>query len=544
MVGRIAAAPNRRDAIVTFVITQNCCTDASCVPVCPVDCIRPVPPGNQGPATMLYIDPDTCVDCGACVEVCPVDAIYHEDELPADQGAFRDINANYFAAQPLTILSTTPPALPKPVERGTLRVAVVGAGPAACYAIAELVKTRGVQINVFDQLPTPFGLIRFGVAPDHQRTKRVAASFESALAHPDVRCYFNIEVGRDITFDELRAHHHAVIFAVGASRSRDLGIRGEELPGNHAASDLVGWYNGHPDHCDDHFDLTGPRAVIVGNGNVALDVARILLMDRDDLAATDVAEHALARLRTAHIEEVVVLGRRDAGDAALSVGELTALGNLTGVDVVVEGDLGERPRDEFDGALKYDIIKAYAALPATPGHRRLVLRFSTAPVEFVGDQTVEGIRVADGSAISTINTTLVLRSIGYKGSAIKGLPFDEARGVVPNDRGRVVYDDVVEPGVYVTGWIKRGPRGVIGTNRTCAQETLAAVLDDLHGAKLPHEPMSRGAVDAILSQRNADPIDWAGWKRIDDAERAAGHEVSRPRVKLVAVSALVEAAQP
>ncbi|TDZ44000.1 FAD-dependent oxidoreductase [Mycobacteroides franklinii] len=527
-----------------FVITQNCCTDASCVPVCPVDCIRPIPSEDSQPAQMLYIDPDTCVDCGACVEACPVDAIYHEDELPDDQTPYREINADYFVGQPLAIRPITPVGRPDPIERGALRVAVVGAGPAACYAVSELVRVKGAVVNLFEKLPTPYGLVRFGVAPDHQRTKGVIASYETALNNHDVSCFFNVEVGLDLSHSDLLDHHHAVIYAVGASKSRDLGIPGEQLSGNHAAADVVGWYNGHPDYADLDIDLSGQRAVIVGNGNVALDVARMFVMNRDDLATTDIAEHALTALNTSSIEEVVVLGRRGAADAAFSIGELLALGNLRDVDVIIEGDIGERPDDGFDRTLKYDTVRRYADRSTTAGNRRIVLRFDTKLEEYIGEHAVRGLLVADDSGQSSIETSLVLRSIGYRGALVDGLPFDQESGTVPNEAGRVVGDDgEMVSGVYVTGWIKRGPRGVIGTNRICAHETVGGLFDDFHKGVLVREVADNKSLESLLDSRGVDVVDLGGWRAIDTFEREQGAAAARPRVKVVEVPALLAAAR-
>lgn len=531
----------------TFVITQNCCSDASCVPVCPVDCIRPVPTMADSRRTMLYIDPATCVDCGACLVECPVGAIYYEDDLPANQKAFLDINAGYFAEHPLVVRSADTKSLPLDVEPDSLRVAIVGSGPAACYAAAELARIDGVRISLFDRLPTPFGLIRAGVSPDHPRTKDVTSVFEPALASPAVRCHFNVTVGRDLTHDELRARHHAVIYAVGASTSKDLQIPGAHLEGSRAASDFVAWYNGHPDHADDDFDLDTPRVVIIGNGNVALDVARVLLADGKELGATDIAEHALRALADSSVEEVVILGRRHAGDAAFSVGEFLALSELPGVDVVVEGPLGDRPTGDFEAALKYDAIVEQSRRERRTGTKRLVFRFGAMPTDIVGSPRVAGVRVAPtdsgGGANELIATSLVLRSIGYHGTAIAGLPFDAERGTVPNDAGRVLDNGRPIPGVYVAGWIKRGPRGVIGTNRACSEQTVAAVLQDFREGTLCAPTSSAQDIDELLRQRGVDVIDWKGWQRIDEAERRAGAAQSRPRSKLVRVDALLAAAR-
>jgi ferredoxin/flavodoxin---NADP+ reductase len=312
---------------VAYVITQNCCKDASCVPVCPVDCIRPT--GGTGEFTdteMLYIDPVACIDCGACVDVCPVSAIDYEEDLPEQLERFKEINAAYFDRHPLEVGAAQDSKKAGSVEPGSLRVALVGAGPAAWYAANELLGIAGVEVDMFDRLPTPFGLIRAGVAPDHQHTKAVVSIFGSAFSNERFDCHLNVEIGRDLSHEDLMAHHQAVIYAVGASNSRDLGIPGEDLPGNYAAADFVGWYNGHPDHTEHQFDLSGRRAIVVGNGNVALDVARVLLMDPEELGKTDIAQHALDALSDSTIEEVVILGRRQPRDAAFSVGEFLALG--------------------------------------------------------------------------------------------------------------------------------------------------------------------------------------------------------------------------
>lgn len=534
----------------TFVITQNCCNDASCVPVCPVDCIRPIPSGADSRRTMLYIDPTACVDCGACLVECPVGAIYYEDDLPADQRVFLDINAGYFAEYPLQVrqLSTGGPVAPRDVEQDSLRVAIVGSGPAACYAAAELSRVAGVRVSVFDRLPTPFGLIRAGVAPDHQRTKGVTSVYEPALGGPGVNCYFNVTIGRDLSHDELLTHHHAVIYAVGASTSRELAIPGAELAGSRAAADFVAWYNGHPDHAGDEFDLHTPRVVLVGNGNVALDVARLLLADRESLSATDIADHALNALASSRVEEVVVLGRRHAGDAAFSIGEFLALDRLSDVDLVVEGPLGERPTEDFEAALKYDALLEASRRERRPGAKRLVFRFGAMPVELVGTGSLEGVRVrptdaGDESDDEILETSLVLRSIGYHGTPVAGLPFDAAAGVLPNDRGRVLDAGRPIPGVYAAGWIKRGARGVIGTNRACAAQTVNALLEDFHRGELATPSARIGTLDKLLRERHVDFVDWSGWRRIDDAERRAGAEQSRPRTKFVTVDELLAASR-
>ncbi|WP_330255028.1 FAD-dependent oxidoreductase [Nocardia sp. NBC_00565] len=535
----------------TFVITQRCCNDASCVSECPVDCIRPRPDDPEYRTTeMLYIDPDTCIDCGACVPACPVDAIFADDELPASMGRFTDLGRAYFERHPLSVDLVAPQSAPLrlPNELGTLRVAIVGTGPAACYAAEQLLRHGDVEIEMFDRLPTPWGLIRSGVAPDHPETKGIADIFASAFKSDAVRFYLNVEVGEHISQEELRQHHHAVLYAVGASSDRRLGIPGEELPGSHSATEFVAWYNGHPDHADRGFDLSGERALIVGNGNVALDIARILTLDPAELAKTDIADHALKALRDSNIREVVVLGRRGPLQAAYSVAEFLALGYLPGVDIVIdEAELALDPiskarLDDCDAEpaleLKLQLADEYSRRPVAKGNKRIVFRYLTSPTELRGSGCVESVRlvrnVLDGDmcAVATgetesIGASLVLRSVGYRGEPVADLPFDVDRGVIPNDRGRV--DRMV--GVYTTGWIKRGARGVIGTNRSDAQETVSALLEDFLAGRLAPPESDRAALFTLLTERRPELIDKARWHDIDDAEKAAGMAVGRPRIK-------------
>ncbi|WP_068269943.1 FAD-dependent oxidoreductase [Aldersonia kunmingensis] len=539
-----------------YVITQNCCKDASCVPVCPVDCIRPSAGAGEFTGTeMLYIDPATCIDCGACQEECPVGAIYADTDLPPELERFQEINAAYFEANPLETELVPMPKNHAAVEAGSLRVAIIGAGPAACYTAEELVKVTGVEVDLFERLPTPYGLIRAGVAPDHLHTKAITDLFAKTFTNKRMAAHFNVEVGKHVTHEELLAHHHAVVYAVGANNSRDLGIPGETLPGNFGASDFVGWYNGHPDRAEDDFDLTGERVVIVGNGNVALDVARVLLMSPERLHKTDIAEHALNALGESAVREVVIVARRGPRDAAFSAAEFMALGHLEGIDVVIESDdLDADPADDVETAWKLEIAREYAERPQSPDNKRIVFRFMAAPVEVVGDDKVTGLRVvrnsfdANGKLVAgdpatdaeVIETSLVLRSIGYRGREIADVPYDAAAGVVPNDGGRVLGDDGEPiPGVYVSGWIKRGPRGVIGTNRTCAEQTVARLWEDFDSGKLSRGVQDRESLETFLHERGIDKVEWQGWKAIDAAERSRGSDTKRPRVKFVSIDEML-----
>ncbi len=546
------------------VITQPCCNDASCVAVCPVNCIHPTPEERGfDKAEMLYIDAETFIDCGACLDVCPVGAIVTDDELSDDQLRYVDINAMHYEFN-----DYPPRAVPAKREtpvtidtRRPLRVAIVGSGPSACYAAEGLLTRRdlAVEVHMFERLSTPWGLVRFGVAPDHLGTKNVTEQFERTLSRKGVRLYLNVEVGRHISHAELLEHHDAVIYAVGASADRRLGISGEDLPGSVGAADLVGWYNGHPDLADLDLDLDCERAVVVGNGNVALDIARILATDVDRLRHSDIAEHALEALAGSSISEVLVVGRRGPTQAAYTTPELLALGYLPGINV--RADPSEVEIDEVSravltaspdpvAALKGQIAGEYATAPRGDATRTIGLKFRSVPLRFTGTDRVTGVDLArtelvlgkDGSVVTAITDHvehlecgLIVRAIGHRGNALPGVPFDHVRGTVPNDGGRVIDPDTGErvPGVYVTGWIKRGPSGVIGTNRTCAEETVRGLLLDAAEGRSDRPRSSRDELEALLSARQPHTLGYADWQAIDAHELGLGADRGRPRVKLV-----------
>ncbi|MCK8673024.1 4Fe-4S binding protein [Rhodococcus sp. HM1] len=532
----------------TYVVTQSCCNDATCVAVCPVNCIHPTPDEAQYARTeMLYIDPDACIDCGACADVCPVDAIVPDSDLTAETEIYRELNASYFADNPTASGPREVPAEPATAtdRPGPLRVAIVGSGPSAFYAAEELLKRRDVDVEVsmFERLPVAGGLVRYGVAPDHQTTKAVERVFARTAGRTGFHAFFGVEIGRDIGVDELLDHHHAVIHASGASGDRKLGIPGEDLPGSVAAREFVAWYNGHPDHADRTFDLSGRRAVVVGNGNVALDVARILARDPERLVPGDIAEHALEALRHSAIEEVVVLGRRGPEHAAFTTPELLALGSLPEVDVTVHGGY-EAPEG---ASVKLRTIAEYARRVPRQGRRRITLRFHGAPVEILGGDGVEGIRIAPYGREGTeadLEASLVVRAVGYRGRPLPGLPFDDERGTVPNVAGRVIdpAGDRPVPGLYVAGWIKRGPTGVIGTNRYCAAETVEAVVADHSRALLPRPSRARDELASLVESRCPTAIEVDGWRRIDRHERVEGRRLGRARQKLVDVESMLSVA--
>lgn len=465
--------------------------------------------------------------------------------------------------------------MPSPgTKEQPLRVAIVGSGPSGFYAAGHLLSSRShpgleVEVDLFDRLPTPWGLVRGGVAPDHPNIKAVSRVYEKIARHPGFRFYGNVHYGADVTHADLHAHHHAVVYAVGAETDRRLGIPGEDLPGSWAATQLVGWYNGHPDYRHLEFDLSVRRAVVIGNGNVAADVARMLTLTRAELAETDVADHALEALAESRIEEVLVLGRRGPAQAAFTNPELRELGEMTDADIFVDArdvelDPLSRAWLESDAAgtiarKNVEILRDYAARPPRGRRRRIALRFLVSPVALLGDERVEGVRICrnelreDGGrlhacpteAVEDVDCGIVFRSIGYRGVPLDGLPFDDRHGTVPNDGGRVVGEGGARlAGDYVVGWIKRGPTGIIGTNKRDAQQTVDALLADLDADDLltPAQP-SRDALEELLAERNPDHVTYAGWEAIDRQEREAGASCGRPRVKLATTDELLDAAR-
>jgi len=430
-----------------------------------------------------------------------------------------------------------------------LKVAVVGSGPAGFYAADALLKSDDppVEVDVLDRLPTPHGLVRLGVAPDHENIKAVSRAFEKTAARPGFRFFGNVEVGRDVTHDELVRLYDAVLYSVGAQTDRRLGIPGEDLPGSWPATAFVAWYNGHPDFQDLSFDLSHPTAVVVGNGNVAIDCVRMLALTAEELAPTDTIDDASEAIAASGIRELVMLGRRGPVQAAFTPPELKELGELAGADVVVDPaeleldpeSARELEADRERARRNVDLLREYAVRQPAGQPRRIVLRFLTSPVAIFGDERVEGVEVVrnelvleDGRLVASptgetevIPAGLVLRSVGYKGVALPGIPFDERTGVIPNDGGRVRGAERT----YVAGWIKRGPSGVIGTNKKDATETVEQLLADAREGKLHgHE----GELGSLLAERGVDYVELDGWRAIDAVERSAGEPLGRPRVKL------------
>ncbi|HEY1014328.1 MAG TPA: FAD-dependent oxidoreductase [Herpetosiphonaceae bacterium] len=448
-----------------------------------------------------------------------------------------------------------------------LRVAIIGAGPAGFYAAEALLKQSGLvcQIDFFNRFPTPFGLVREGVAPDHQSIKAVTRIYDKIAANPNVRYFGNVTFGSDLMHEDISPLYDQIIYAVGAQADRRMGIPGEDLPGSYPATAFVGWYNGHPDYCGLEFDLSRERVVVVGNGNVAMDVARILVTDPDELAKTDICDQALAQLRGSKVREVVMLGRRGPAQAAFTNAELKEFGELAGVDVVVNPEdleLDEHSQAELaedkTAEKNVNLLRVYAARDGRSAPRRIVMRFLVSPVEIVGDGRVTGVRTernrlilddngglrAKGTGVfDTLEAGMILRSVGYRGVSLKGVPFDESTYTVTNVAGRVVHSTTGEHvvGEYVVGWAKRGPSGVIGTNKPDAVSTVAAMVEDLPGlAGIADEQRDPAKIETLLRERGVAYVSYADWKILDAHELAQGAEQGRPRVKVTSVPEMLE----
>ena len=452
-----------------------------------------------------------------------------------------------------------------------LRIAIIGSGPAGFYVVERLFREKGlrVEIDMFDELATPFGLVRGGVAPDHQKIKSVVRVYDRNARDPRFRFYGNVRYGRHLRLDDLKDHYHQICFTTGAQTDRSLDIPGEDLQGSHAATEFVAWYNGHPDYRDRRFDLSGESAAVIGVGNVAIDVARILCRTHEELAVTDIADYALEALRESRIRDVYLIGRRGPAQAAFTNPEIQEMGELGGADVEVlpeearldalsQADVDAHP----DKALvrKIEILQRYAAQPPTGKPRRLHIRFLLSPTELIGDGDgrVRAVRLvrnelhADNGSLrprptdehETIPADIVFRSVGYLGVPLPDVPFYERRGVIPNDRGRVLARDRGDPvpGLYASGWIKRGPSGVIGTNKPDAVETVERMLEDLRdGAVLTPAHPDVAAAERLVRERQPDYVSYEDWLRLDRIETARGQESGRPRVKLTRTEDMIAA---
>jgi ferredoxin--NADP+ reductase len=450
-----------------------------------------------------------------------------------------------------------------------LRIAVVGSGPAGFYAAGHLLASDvPVEVDMIERLPTPWGLVRLGVAPDHPNIKAVSRAFEKIAAQPGFRFLGNVAVGRDLTQEDLTRLYDAVVYAVGAQTDRRLGIPGEDLPGSWAATDFVAWYNGHPDYQSLEFDLSGERAVVVGAGNVALDVVRMLALSREEIAPTDTTDSAIEAIVGSGLKEIVLLARRGPAQAAFTTPELKELGELTDADVLVDpAELELDPVSEAslegdtNARRNLEVLREYAAREPAGKRRAVRLRFAVSPVAILGQDRVEGVDIVHNELVAddtgrisavatdeheTIPCSIVFRSVGYLAVALPGVPFDERGATIPNREGRVLDPggDPI-PGLYCAGWIKRGPTGVIGTNKKDATETVDQLLDDARAGLLARgdETATAASVDEVLASRGVEYVTYVGWEAIDREERTRGEPHGRPRIKLCSWEELLGAAR-
>ncbi|MBT6177994.1 MAG: FAD-dependent oxidoreductase [Deltaproteobacteria bacterium] len=440
---------------------------------------------------------------------------------------------------------------------GGLRVAIIGAGPAGFYAAAAWFKQKDINVHVdmFERLPSPFGLVRYGVAPDHARIKSVTRVYDKIASNEKFRYFGNVQYGTDLTLEDLSSHYDQIVFSVGTQGDRMLNVPGEELEGSVSAREFVAWYNGHPDYRDWKVDLSHKAVVVVGVGNVALDVARILAKTPDELRPTDIACHALDQLRESKVEDIYIIARRGPAQVKFTLHEIKEFGDFEAATTSVrtedlELDPGSASELERNKAAQrnFEVLEKFSKVQHAANGKRVHFLFKTSPVEISGEGRVEGMRVVanrleeqEGGYVQSIATDtfndipcgLVLRSVGYRGTPLAGLPFDEDRGVVANVNGRVVDKPCGTPipGLYVAGWIKRGPSGVIGTNKPDAQETVKLMLEDAVRAA-PCSNRGPEAVVELLKNRNVDFVDFARWERINQHELREGQEQGRSRIKL------------
>jgi ferredoxin/flavodoxin---NADP+ reductase len=453
-----------------------------------------------------------------------------------------------------------------------LRVAIIGSGPSGFYAAEHLLRqtTHTIYVDMFERLPTPYGLVRGGVAPDHQKIKSVTRAYERTASNPNFRFFGHVEFGTDVTRDDLAQHYHAVIYAVGAQTDRKMNIPGEDLPGSHPATEFVAWYNAHPDYADYAFDLHAERAAVVGLGNVAMDVIRILARTPDELVPTDIADYALEALRESRVKEIYVLGRRGPAQSAFTNPEIKELGELADASMIVQSDevvldpisqqLVESGSDKV-ATRNVEILKVYATQGDTGKRRKIIMRFCVSPVEILGDGKVQAIKLMQNRLVADekgnlkaqptgdteiIPVDLVFRSVGYYGQPLPDVPFDDRSGTIPNAQGRVLEASAgpALPGQYVVGWIKRGPSGIIGTNKPDSVETVERLLEDLNTGTLG-EPTQDDpqAIVRLLESRGVQIVTFADWQRIDQQEIAAGQTRGAPRVKFHRVEDMLRAIQ-
>lgn len=452
-----------------------------------------------------------------------------------------------------------------------LRVAIVGSGPAGFYAADHLLKKADyvIEVDMFDRLPTPHGLVRSGVAPDHQKIKTVTKVYDKIASNPNFRFFGLVEFGKDIDIDDLKDYYHQIVFATGTQTDRKMNIPGEELNGNYTAIEFVAWYNGHPYYTNLDFDFSAKRVAIIGIGNVAVDVARILCLSKNELLKTDIADYALEKLSKSRIKEVFMIGRRGPAQAAFTNLEIKELGNLDDADVITipkEIELDNLTKKHLENnpeksvERKLEILKNYS-INKTTKSKKLYIRFLASPIRIIGDEnknvkTLELVKNKlhksdDGSLRprptnerEKLNVDMIFRSIGYHGTPLPRIPFNEKWGIIPNDNGRIIDPELQKhiTGLYVTGWIKRGPTGVIGTNKTDSGETVECMMEDIKEDKILNPRNSEPKeIEKLIKKRNPKFLTYKDWLKIDEKEKERGKKTGRPRVKYTSIKEMLEA---
>lgn len=455
-----------------------------------------------------------------------------------------------------------------------LRVAVVGSGPSGFYAVASLFKRQGLEVlvDVFDRLPTPFGLVRGGVAPDHQKIKNVIRVYNKTADKPGFRFFGNVMIGRDLSVEDLRRYYDQIVYAVGNESDRKMEISGEDLEGVYSATEFVGWYNAHPDFQGCQFDLANAKRIaVVGNGNVAMDVTRVLIKRPDELVSTDITDESLAVLRQSAVEEIHLLGRRGPAQAAFSPKEIKEIGSLDDVDLIVSPE--DVRLDEFSqtwletqaapsARKNVEYLKQKSAESPSPGNARVLCRFAVSPVEFLGsDGRLEAVRIEHNELygdeqgtprprgtgrFETLEVDMVFKAVGYRGTPLEGVPFHQAWGIFANDEGRLTDPDsgATIPGQYVVGWAKRGPSGLIGTNGPDSEATVDKMIEDLESGVVPEAPEpDPEAIAATLRERNVDFVSFEDWNQLDGAEISRGEAKGKVRDKYTDIAGMMEAIQ-
>lgn len=539
-----------------YVVTQACIDNkhTSCVDVCPVEAFR------EGP-DMLFIDPEVCIDCNACITECPEQAIYPQSAVPEDQKHFIPLNAEKSRQFPVIRESINRDSTNSPYAQKEGRFAVIGSGPSGFFAAEAILKQMPkAKVDIFERLPTPFGLVRYGVAPDHPRIKSVSAGFERIADMPQVRFFGNVNIGKDISRNDLLSHYHSVIYATGGSQSRSLKIPGADSNNVFGSSVFVGWYNGHPDHRELEVSLSGKTAVIIGIGNVALDIARILVLPAEELAKTDIADEALNALKGSNIQEVSLLARRGPVQAAFTPKELEQLMGIEGLDLIVNpADLelddiskAQLARPEYAEARQNMALLQEISQRKPVGGKSIRFMFCTSPEEIISSEGGKALQVMrnkispdqNGRIAATptgetfnIDASLVVHAIGYQGQQIEDIPFDAAKGVISNEQGCLpASDENSLKKEYTAGWIKRGASGVIGSNKQCATDTVDQLLNNL-----PEDIQKvEQDITTTLKDRNVEYITFDDWRFLDEHELAEGLKEGRARKKISDVRQMLD----